>query len=79
MGKTMQVLGLFAQVIRSLAAEPDYSKDHPYTIPPVPNGLAMEKPNMILFMPDQLRYDSVGIFGNDVRIRRNEDCVLERR
>lgn len=40
--------------------------DHPYTQPPKPNGLPIEKPNFVLFMPDQLRYDSLGVFGNDV-------------
>lgn len=43
-----------------------YSIDNPYHIPAKPNGLTIDKPNMIIFMPDQLRYDSVGCFGNDV-------------
>ncbi|KAK0659831.1 Arylsulfatase F [Lasiodiplodia hormozganensis] len=54
--------------------EPDYSIDHPYTEPAKPNGLAIEKPNFILFMPDQLRYDSVGIFGNDLVNTPNIDA-----
>ncbi|KAF1837924.1 sulfatase [Decorospora gaudefroyi] len=29
-----------------------------------PNGLNVTKPNFIIFMPDQLRYDSVGFTGN---------------
>ncbi|KAK8085181.1 alkaline-phosphatase-like protein [Apiospora hydei] len=44
--------------------KPDYSFENPYTRPAKPNGLAIEKPNMIMFMPDQLRYDAVGVFGN---------------
>lgn len=40
--------------------------EHPYYVPAKPNGLEVEKPNMILFMPDQLRYDAVGAFGNEV-------------
>lgn len=36
-----------------------------YQEPLGPNGLQIDKPNMILFMPDQLRYDAVGVFGND--------------
>ncbi|KAK6207064.1 hypothetical protein LQW54_007492 [Pestalotiopsis sp. IQ-011] len=74
MVKRTYALGLFAQAMLSLAAEPDYSKDHPYTIPAKPNGLAIEKPNMILFMPDQLRFDSVGIFGNDIVQTPNIDA-----
>ncbi|KAK7991614.1 arylsulfatase A [Apiospora saccharicola] len=54
--------------VRSLCQPPnpklDYTFEHPYKIPAKPNGLAIEKPNMILFMPDQLRYDAVGVFGN---------------
>lgn len=41
--------------------------EHPHYVPAKPNGLAVEKPNMVLFMPDQLRYDAVGAFGNEVR------------
>lgn len=40
--------------------------EHPYYVPAKPNGLEVEKPNMILSMPDQLRYDAVGAFGNEV-------------
>ncbi|WQF75678.1 Putative sulfatase, alkaline-phosphatase-like, core domain superfamily [Colletotrichum destructivum] len=36
----------------------------PYEKPPKPNGLAVDKPNFIIFMPDQLRYDSLGCNGN---------------
>ena len=40
----------------------------PHRLPPKDsNGLAVEKPNFIIFMPDQLRYDSVGYTGNEVR------------
>lgn len=41
-------------------------KDNPWEVPANANGLDVEKPNMILFMPDQLRYDAVGAFGNNV-------------
>jgi hypothetical protein len=41
------------------------SVEHPLMIPPAPNGLQIDKPNFIIFMPDQLRYDSVG-FTNPV-------------
>jgi len=54
--------------------KPDYTFEHPYTRPAKPNGLAIEKPNMILFMPDQLRYDAVGVFGN--KVRENRDSPL---
>lgn len=47
-------------------SEFNYTIDHPFQIPAKPNGLDTKQPNIILFMPDQLRYDSVGIFGNDV-------------
>lgn len=53
---------------RNLEVDPakyDYTIEWPFTIPPKGNGLAVEKPNMILFMPDQPRFDS-GIFGNNV-------------
>lgn len=45
-----------------------YTLEHPYEQQANGNGLAIEKPNMIIFMPDQLRYDSVGIFGSDVSL-----------
>lgn len=45
----------------------NYTIERPFTIPPKGNGLPVAKPNMILFMPDQLRYDAVGVFGNEVR------------
>lgn len=45
----------------------NYTTEHPFVIEAKGNGLSIEKPNMILFMPDQLRYDAVGIFGNEVR------------
>lgn len=45
-----------------------YTLEHPYEQKANGNGLAIEQPNMIIFMPDQLRYDSVGIFGSDVSL-----------
>lgn len=38
----------------------------PYELPPKPSGLKVDKPNFIIFMPDQLRYDSLGCNGNKV-------------
>lgn len=46
--------------------EPEYTIDDPYTEPARDNGLANKHPNIIMFMPDQLRFDAVGTFGNDV-------------
>ncbi|KAI1641037.1 sulfatase [Biscogniauxia mediterranea] len=41
-------------------------RQEPHRLPPKPtiNGLKVEKPNLIIFMPDQLRYDSLGCTGN---------------
>lgn len=40
---------------------------HAHSIPPKAiNGLKNEKPNFVIFMPDQLRYDSLGCTGNKV-------------
>lgn len=62
------MLGLIAHAALSDAAPaPPYTKDYPYYIPAESNGLAVEKPN-ILFMPDQLRFDAVGCFGNSVSV-----------
>jgi hypothetical protein len=38
----------------------------PHELPPQPSGLKVEKPNFVIFMPDQLRYDSLGCSGNKV-------------
>ena len=54
-------------------SEYNYTIEHPFAVPPKPNGLDVEQPNMILFMPDQLRFDSVGTFGNDVSCCRMID------
>lgn len=60
------VSGLIVQSVMALGAKGlDYTVDNPYQLPARSNGLNTETPNMILFMPDQLRYDSVGTFGND--------------
>lgn len=40
--------------------------DPPLRYPPKPSGMKVEKPNFIIFMPDQLRYDSLGCTGNKV-------------
>lgn len=47
---------------------------NPYVKPAKPNGLDTEQPNMILFMPDQLRYDAVGAFGSQVAKTPNIDA-----
>jgi hypothetical protein len=49
----------------------NYTIEHPYSIPAKSNGLVVQQPNMILFMPDQLRFDSVGCFGNKVDMKLN--------
>lgn len=49
-----------------------YTVDHPYEQQAKSNGLAVEQPNIIIFMPDQLRFDAVGIFGNEVSTRSLE-------
>lgn len=66
---------LLACLGRFIAAQPasvdlPYTLEHPYEQPANGNGLTVEKPNMIIFMPDQLRYDSVGIFGSDVSLHQ---------
>ncbi|KAJ3941729.1 uncharacterized protein N0V96_008443 [Colletotrichum fioriniae] len=38
----------------------------PYEQPAKPSGLTVDRPNFIIFMPDQLRYDSLGCNGNKV-------------
>ena len=60
-GRTIQERDLAVNVTKY-----NYTIEHPFSVPPKGNGLSIEKPNMILFMPDQLRYDAVGIFGNKV-------------
>lgn len=64
---------LLACLGRLISAQPasvdlPYTLEHPYEQQAKGNGLAIEQPNMIIFMPDQLRYDSVGIFGSDVSL-----------
>ncbi|RYP57211.1 hypothetical protein DL769_009629 [Monosporascus sp. CRB-8-3] len=72
---SINAVGLLAYVGASLAAYTGaYTVDNPYQIPAKPNGLDTEMPNMILFMPDQLRYDSVGIFGNEIIQTPNLDA-----
>ncbi|KAI6848500.1 hypothetical protein KC332_g3878 [Hortaea werneckii] len=51
--------------------------EHPYYVPAKPNGLEVEKPNMILVMPDQLRYDAFGAFGNEVAKTPNIDAFAK--
>lgn len=40
----------------------------PYEQPAKPSGLKVDKPNFIIFMPDQLRYNSLGCNGNKVTL-----------
>ncbi|KAI0480286.1 sulfatase [Xylariaceae sp. FL0804] len=50
-------------------------KHEAYRLPPKPsNGLKVEKPNYIIFMPDQLRYDSLGCTGNKLVKTPNIDA-----
>ncbi|KAI7255649.1 hypothetical protein KC343_g1471 [Hortaea werneckii] len=60
----------------SVVNEPP-TQEHPYYVPAKPNGLEVEKPNMILFMPDQLRYDAVVAFGNEVAKTPNIDAFAK--
>lgn len=47
------------------AYQPPVSKiEPPLRFPPKPSGMSVDKPNFIIFMPDQLRYDSLGCTGN---------------
>ncbi|KAI1335626.1 alkaline-phosphatase-like protein [Xylariaceae sp. FL0016] len=62
------------QTTSTATATPTYTFDHPYVQPAKPNGLAVEKPNMIMFMPDQLRFDAVGVFGNNLMKTPNIDA-----
>lgn len=43
-----------------------------------PRGLSVAKPNLVIFMPDQLRYDSLGCFGNKVVKTPNIDAFAAR-
>ncbi|KAK9779678.1 putative Sulfatase [Seiridium cardinale] len=49
-----------------------------YREPPRPNGLPISQPNMIMFMPDQLRYDSLGCTGNPMVKTPNIDAFAAR-
>lgn len=45
--------------------QPPISKPEPaLRFPPKPSGMNVDKPNFIIFMPDQLRYDALGCTGN---------------
>lgn len=50
----------------------DTHDDH--KIPHIPTGLPVARPNLVIFMPDQLRYDSLGCFGNNHVQRPNIDA-----
>lgn len=43
-----------------------------------PSGLSVARPNLVIFMPDQLRYDSLGCFGNKLVKTPNIDAFAER-
>jgi hypothetical protein len=70
-GLVLTTLGGLASVLAQTipAGTLPYTVDEPYQEQAKSNGLATEKPNIIIFMPDQLRLDSVGVFGSDVSIR----------
>ncbi|KAI5928355.1 alkaline-phosphatase-like protein [Camillea tinctor] len=70
---TSVVLGQATTATTTVETQPHYS-DNPYFIPAKPNGLGIEKPNFIIFMPDQLRYDAVGVFGNEIIKTPNIDA-----
>ncbi|KAF2146931.1 uncharacterized protein K452DRAFT_242151 [Aplosporella prunicola CBS 121167] len=54
------------------ATPPPYKKD------PEPTGLAVSRPNIVLFMPDQLRYDALGCSGNKIIKTPNIDAFAAR-
>lgn len=66
--------GLFVSAQSIPSGTLPYTVDDPYQEQAKSNGLAVEKPNIIIFMPDQLRLDSVGAFGSDVSIRPLRMC-----
>ncbi|KAI3390656.1 hypothetical protein diail_8978 [Diaporthe ilicicola] len=66
---------VFAQTIP--AGTLPYTIDKPYQEQAKSNGLAIEKPNIIIFMPDQLRLDSVGVFGSDIVKTPNIDSFAK--
>jgi arylsulfatase A-like enzyme len=48
-----------------------------YEVDPVPTGLPVTRPNLLIFMPDQLRYDSLACFGNTFARTPNIDAFAE--
>lgn len=52
--------------------KPPYVKDH------IPSGLKNPRPNIVMFMPDQLRYDALGCSGNAVAKTPNLDKFASR-
>lgn len=68
LGETLTSIKTVSQISARPTTTQLPSADHPLMRPPKPNGLESEHPNFIIFMPDQLRYDSVGYTGNDVWI-----------
>ena len=50
----------------------------PYKINHVPSGLKNPRPNIVIFMPDQLRYDALGCSGNNVAKTPNIDKFAAR-
>lgn len=61
MGLTSTVAFLATQAFAQVNSN-DYPIDKPFSKPARQNHLDVERPNMILFMPDQLRFDAVGTF-----------------
>ncbi|KAJ9154768.1 Arylsulfatase [Pleurostoma richardsiae] len=49
-----------------------------FRFPPKPSGMKVKKPNFIIFMPDQLRYDSLGCCGNKTVKTPNIDALASR-
>ncbi|TVY82029.1 Arylsulfatase [Lachnellula suecica] len=46
----------------------------PLIYPAIPSGLPNTRPNLLIFMPDQLRYDSLACFGNKFVQTPNTDA-----
>jgi hypothetical protein len=62
----------------SAMAPPESVQLPTYRMDPVPSGLPVEKPNLVMFMLDQLRYDSIGCSGNEIVKTSNIDAFVAR-
>lgn len=58
--------------------QPPVSKpEPPLRYPPKPSGMKTTKPNFIIFMPDQLRYDSLGCTTGHSSSSSNNNTVIQ--